>query len=274
MQYPALLSVEDNNSSVVTSGLSSYNHQPTAVPSGVHMSSTGVAATKIPATDWYQPAFASSGVPPPLGSRGETWGSAIQRLSAAIHRGPFDLSTGGNWHSGLSNESFPPGLKIIPRQTLDQNHRPPITNADEPFVKIQHASEPIYTTVTNEQKPLPHMPHVQIKQLDLEGKSMACLIKDGTPYALLEALSRVFFPYVNMDNFLYAVELMLAIPVIYLTDEEVQGFIKFYAYGLPTSKLECKKAIKLQDFSRCLPQLRYMYRERAEAAKAQGPVKK
>ncbi len=71
-----------------------------------------------------------------------------------------------------------------------------------------------------------------------------------------------------MDEFRYAVEMVLSVPVLTLTDEEEKGFIKFY--GLPTSKLKCKKAIKLRDFSQYLPQLRYMYRERAEAAKAAG----
>ncbi len=85
---------------------------------------------------------------------------------------------------------------------------------------------------------------------------------------VLTCIFRVFFPYVNMEEFRYAVELVLSVPVLTLTDEEEKGFIQFY--GLPTSKLKCKKAIKLVDFSQYLPQLRYMYKERAEAAKAAG----
>ena len=71
-----------------------------------------------------------------------------------------------------------------------------------------------------------------------------------------------------MDEFRYAVEMVLSVPVLTLTDEEEHAFIRFY--GLPTAKLKCKKAIKLVDFSQYLPQLKYMYRERAEAAGSGG----
>ena len=71
-----------------------------------------------------------------------------------------------------------------------------------------------------------------------------------------------------MDEFRYAVEMVLSVPVLTLTDEEEHAFIHFY--GLPTAKLKCKKAIKLVDFSQYLPQLKYMYRERAEAAGSGG----
>ncbi len=265
-------------------------------PSGIHDASTEVQATTTSYTDQSRPGILSSGVPGlsaatdaparyfPLEfprqyrlsktsyQRPIPKGQLQQKELQMVPRGPFHLSTGGNGHPELSNETLPPGL-MIPRQAGHQNQRPSITNANELIVKTQtHESKPIHTTVVNEQKPALHKSQVQIKRLDFEGKSMACLIKDGACYALLEALLRVFFPYVNMDEFRYEVEMVLSAPVMTLTDEEEQGFIKFY--GLPTEKLNWKKAIKLRDFSQYLPQLRYMYRERAEAAKAQGPVKK
>ena len=79
---------------------------------------------------------------------------------------------------------------------------------------------------------------------------------------LMQYFCRVFFPYVPMDEFRYAVEMVLNVPVLTLTDDEEHAFIQFY--GLPTSKLKCKKAIKLFDFSHYLPQLKYMYKERTD----------
>ena len=102
-------------------------------------------------------------------------------------------------------------------------------------------------------------PKAMIKSLQFEGKTVSCLMRDGEkdPYALLEALVRLYFPLCSLNDFQSALEQVLNIPVYQLTNEEEAEFIKFY--GLRVKSLRCKSIVSFEEFQSNHGQLKYIF---------------
>jgi len=75
---------------------------------------------------------------------------------------------------------------------------------------------------------------------------------------LLEAVSRVYFPSLAVDEFINCIEHVLHVPVSQLTDEELRHFTGFYR--LPSNCLQTRKVITFEDFERFFPQIEYSFR--------------
>ena len=103
---------------------------------------------------------------------------------------------------------------------------------------------------------------MKIKPIDFHGKKVSCLVKEGSKqqFALIEAVSRVYFPKCRLDEFLDAVSKVLQISVYQLNKDEEKAFIKFY--GLPTESLKCNKVVNLKDLDQQMPRMKYMFADK------------
>ncbi|KAK2151770.1 hypothetical protein LSH36_352g03066 [Paralvinella palmiformis] len=100
---------------------------------------------------------------------------------------------------------------------------------------------------------------IRIKPVDFHGKKVSCLVKEGSrqQFALVEAISRVYFPYCDLDEFLHTISNVLQLSMYQLNRQEEQAFIQFY--GLPTKMLKCTKVLNLQDLDPYMPHLRAVF---------------
>lgn len=104
----------------------------------------------------------------------------------------------------------------------------------------------------------------QIQPIDFHGKKISCLVKEDTnqQFALIEAISRVYFPQCSLDEFINAVATVLQISIYQLNRDEEKAFITFY--GLPTESLKCNKVLNLRELDQFMPQMKYMFRDREQ----------
>lgn len=103
-----------------------------------------------------------------------------------------------------------------------------------------------------------------IKGVWLAGKSISCmhLNRPGRQgkFCLVEAVCKLYFNGCSVNEFLYALENVLKVPLVTCTDEEEKSFI-FY-YSLPVTVLKCNKMINYDDLNEYFPQLSYVFREK------------
>ncbi|KAK3724266.1 hypothetical protein RRG08_043266 [Elysia crispata] len=104
----------------------------------------------------------------------------------------------------------------------------------------------------------------------VNGKSISCLHID-TPsrrgrFCLVEAVSKLYFPAVPLQEFVKVLQVILKINLLECTPEEEAAFVQYY--NLPVSKLKCNKIIAVDDLDRFFPQLNYMFTKNASADKS------
>ena len=99
-----------------------------------------------------------------------------------------------------------------------------------------------------------------IHPIDFHGKKISCLFKSETKqqFALIEAISRVYFPKCSLQEFIDAITNVLQISIYELNSAEEKAFIAFY--GLPTKSLKCSKVLDLNDIELFMPQMEYMFK--------------
>ena len=107
---------------------------------------------------------------------------------------------------------------------------------------------------------IPKETTARIERKEFQGKTLSCLVKEDGHYALVEALSRVYFHYCTLEEFQFALENVLQVPLVRLTQDEEKSFIAFY--NIPTKTLMCNKVIKLSEFKDYIPQLTYMFTDK------------
>ncbi|RUS80474.1 hypothetical protein EGW08_011752, partial [Elysia chlorotica] len=95
----------------------------------------------------------------------------------------------------------------------------------------------------------------------VNGKSISCLHID-TPsrrgrFCLVEAVSKLYFPAVPLQEFVKVLQAILKINLLECTPEEEAAFVQYY--NLPVSKLKCNKIIAVDDLDKFFPQLNYMF---------------
>ena len=100
---------------------------------------------------------------------------------------------------------------------------------------------------------------VKIKPVELCGKTISCISRKGLKYTLIEALCKVFFPGAVLQEFEYAIEHSLKVPIHRLSDEEECAFLKFYELPPIAGGLSCKSSIYIAHFKEVLPRLRIMF---------------
>lgn len=88
--------------------------------------------------------------------------------------------------------------------------------------------------------------------------------KDGENYALVEALSRVLYPELPLEDFINAIDTVLGIEIVSCNYEEEKEYIKFY--DIPTVALRCNKMVKINVFKEILAPLSYMFKPKPEFA--------
>ena len=95
----------------------------------------------------------------------------------------------------------------------------------------------------------------------LNGKSISCMAIDEAEragqFCLIEAVCKLYFSQSSMNEFLFALQNVLKIPLYACTDSEEKAFIQYY--NLPVSVLKCNKMIKLTDLNSYFPQMQYMF---------------
>ncbi|KAL3866103.1 hypothetical protein ACJMK2_043436 [Sinanodonta woodiana] len=105
-----------------------------------------------------------------------------------------------------------------------------------------------------------------IKGAWMNGKSISCLHIE-TPerkgrYCLVEAVCKLYFNGGGVNEFLFALENVLNVPLLTCTDQEEKAFIQYY--NLPVTVLKCNKMISFDDLKKFFPQLSYMFPEKQQ----------
>ena len=70
----------------------------------------------------------------------------------------------------------------------------------------------------------------------------------------------MYFPNCTLEEFQFALEKSLQVPLVKLTEDEERSFISFY--NIPTKTLMCNKVIRLAEFQELIPQLKCMFRDK------------
>ena len=95
----------------------------------------------------------------------------------------------------------------------------------------------------------------------LNNKSISCLHLDSLDrqgrYCLVEAVCKLYFNGCSVNEFLFALEKVLNVPLLTCNDDEEKAFIQYY--NLPVDVLKCNKMIKFDDLETFFPQLSYMF---------------
>ena len=116
--------------------------------------------------------------------------------------------------------------------------------------------------------------YFQIVSEEIEGKTISCLKRpDGDIYALVEAISRVYFYHKEISEVLHVVQNVLGIDIVSCTDSEEKAFISFY--GLQISKLQVPSMMKVASLKQYLPVLKYMFQDKTKehGDKPEKPIK-
>ncbi|XP_076102726.1 uncharacterized protein LOC143071921 [Mytilus galloprovincialis] len=103
-----------------------------------------------------------------------------------------------------------------------------------------------------------------IKGVWLGGKSISCMHLNspgrGGKFCLVEAVCKLYFSGCSVNEFLYALENVLKVPLMTCTDDEEKAFIHYYS--LPVTVLKCNKMIDFEDLEKFFPQLSYVFKEK------------
>ena len=100
---------------------------------------------------------------------------------------------------------------------------------------------------------------VMIEPVELCGKTVSCITRHDGKYTLIEAVCKVFFPGTTVQEFQYAIEKIIKVPIHKLSDEEEWAFLRFYEFPPTTGGLGCKSSINITHFKAILPRLRMMF---------------
>ncbi|XP_052795632.1 uncharacterized protein LOC128228385 [Mya arenaria] len=113
-----------------------------------------------------------------------------------------------------------------------------------------------------------------IKGAWLHNKSISCLfVEKGTrsgQYCLVEAVCKLYFNGCSVNEFLFALENVLNVPLIMCTDAEEKAFIQYYS--LPVRELKCNKMITFKDLEKYFPQLSYMFPSKEAIAQSEKDI--
>lgn len=113
------------------------------------------------------------------------------------------------------------------------------------------------TVVNQSREPLVNC----IKGAWLNNKSISCLFVEDDDrkgqYCLVEAVCKLYFNGCSVNEFLFALENVLSVPLLVCNDEEEKAFIQYYS--LPVIELKCNKMIRFEDLEKYFPQLTYMF---------------
>ena len=99
-----------------------------------------------------------------------------------------------------------------------------------------------------------------MESVKFRGRTISSLRRppDSNQYVLLEAVCRVFFPHLhNVNGFMRAVETLLHIPDLRMTDDEEQQFIAYYK--LPTDRLRFNRLIRFDQLIDIFPRLEALF---------------
>ena len=104
----------------------------------------------------------------------------------------------------------------------------------------------------------------KIEPVQLLGKTVSYISKKGLKYTLIEALCKVFFPGVVLQEFEYAIKNLLKVPIHRLSEEEECAFLKFYELPQIAGGLICKSLIYIAHFKNIFPRLKMIFVETPE----------
>lgn len=162
------------------------------------------------------------------------------------------------------NSDAPPPLLLIQSPSLAQSnilsqstHTVPAMPPPRPIMQQQLLPQNISAV-----KQITHIPLMSsIKGAWLNNKSISCLCLEQDDrngrFCLVEAVCKLYFNGCSVNEFLFALENVLNVPLITCTDAEEKAFIQYYS--LPVDALKCNKMIKFDDLENYFPQLTYMF---------------
>lgn len=108
----------------------------------------------------------------------------------------------------------------------------------------------------------------------LNNKSISCLCLDQGDrigrYCLVEAVCKLYFNGCSVNEFLFALENVLNVPLLTCNEVEEKAFIQYYS--LPVVTLKCNKMIKFDDLEKYFPQLTYMFPSKEAIAQSESEI--
>ena len=193
-----------------------------------------------------------------------------------------NFSTLNNTQPGPSNpksRDVPPPLVLMSTAPVQSKSRPihSIANGDTNSITNVTPSSPEYVIPGPSAQVIIEQPRPQtliavaptasdsvdacIKGAWLNNKSISCLFIDDDArkgqYCLVEAVCKLYFNGCSVNEFLFALENVLNVPLLVCNDPEEKAFIQYYS--LPVVELKCNKMIRFEDLERYFPQLTYMF---------------
>ncbi|KAL4228179.1 hypothetical protein ACF0H5_013613 [Mactra antiquata] len=114
-----------------------------------------------------------------------------------------------------------------------------------------------------------------IKGAWLNNKSISCLYLDqdeerSGPFCLVEAVCKLYFNGCSVNEFLFALENVLNVPLLTCNEMEEKAFIQYYS--LPVVTLKCNKMIKFEDLDKYFPQLTYMFPSKESLTRSESEI--
>ena len=106
-----------------------------------------------------------------------------------------------------------------------------------------------------------------IKLVELYGEIVACVSTRYGKYTLIESVCKIFFPGTVLQEFQYAIEKIIKVPIHILSDKEERAFLRFYELP-PTAGLSYKSSINITYLKKIIPRLKMMFggQEKTHAA--------
>ncbi|XP_060066486.1 uncharacterized protein LOC132546787 [Ylistrum balloti] len=199
--------------------------------------------------------------PPPLMSGPHTGPmGSITRTSPQAQSCPPLITSANN---GLPNSRsrHRSGTSPMNQQTVHENGtKSPASQAASPVSGVQTGQGKTSENSSGKSE-VPSLTEC-IKGVWLGGKSISCMHLNGPKrtgkFCLVEAVCKLYFNGCSVNEFLFALENVLNVPLVTCTDEEEKAFIHYYS--LPVTVLKCNKMIDFDDLEKFFPQLTYVFR--------------
>lgn len=193
----------------------------------------------------------------------------------------------------LEKAGLPPPLQLMsspPHSSVAKTVSRGITSPSLPLSQIAEGEDPdlVNTHIgasmpAAQNQPLPATisaakPQVSlVKCIEgawLNNKSISCLCLEQEDrngrYCLVEAVCKLYFNGCSVNEFLFALENVLNVPLLTCNEMEEKAFIQYYS--LPVVTLKCNKMIKFDDLEKYFPQLTYMFPSKEAIAQSETEI--
>lgn len=171
-----------------------------------------------------------------------------------------------------TDNKSPPPLRLMTESLSGLTQGDSCKDTDDvqsPPIKTQ----PLPTTISAAKTEIPLVN--SIKGAWLNNKSISCLYlehgKDRNGrFCLVEAVCKLYFNGCSVNEFLFALENVLNVPLLTCNEMEEKAFIQYYS--LPVVTLKCNKMIKFDDLDKYFPQLTYMFPSKEAIAQSESEI--